>query len=93
MKKRTSDREINALCEALIQDFLNKKHYTNSRLIDIETFVTEYLGTRIVYETFAEEIPGRGGFLSDGTTGLHILRDGIRQCVVFPARTIVIEKA
>jgi len=89
MKKRTTDKEIQALCLALIQDFLKKWHYSNTRLIDIETFLTEYLGAKIVYESFAEKVPGRGGFIADGNRPLPVLRNGVKQDVVFPMGFIV----
>ena len=57
MKVRTSFKEMNALCCMLIEDFLRRYHYSNTRVIDIENFATEYLGTKIVYEVFAEECP------------------------------------
>ena len=78
MKKRTSVEEMNAICTMLIVDFLKKFHYSNTRVIDIETFVTDYLGTRILYEDFAVNVPGRGGFISDGIEPLPVLRDGMR---------------
>ena len=90
MKKRTTDRELNSLCTMLIEDFLTKMHYSNTRLIDIETFVTDYLGTKILYERFAQNTPGVCGFISDGKTPLFIERDGVRQSVVFPMNIIVI---
>ena len=90
MKKRTSDYEINALCGMLIEDFIKKFHYSNTRVIDIETFVTDYLGTKIVFETFDYETKGRDGFLSDGITQLRVIRDGISQRVIYPKNIIVI---
>lgn len=93
MKKRTSVKEISTLCEMLIQDFMTSSHRSSRRLIDIEAFVTRYLGAKLTYETFAEDVPGRGGFFADGITSLHILRNGIRQNVVFPKNTIVIDSS
>ena len=90
MKNRTSDYEINALCGMLIEDFLQKFHYTNTRVIDIESFVTNYLGTKIVFETFDYDTKGRDGFLSDGITQLRVVRDGISQRVIYPKNIIVI---
>ena len=75
----------------LIEDFLKKFHYSNTRVIDIETFVTDYLGTKILYEDFAVGIQGRGGFISDGIQALPVLRDGMRQQVIFPENIIVID--
>ena len=92
MKKFTTYDEIENLCEAMIKDFMKRKHYTNSRCVDIEAFVTEYLGIPIVYETFAESDPGRIGFLSDGKRPVWILRDQRKTQVVYPERTAVIEK-
>ena len=93
MKKRTSVKEMNAICTMLIEDFLKKFHYSNTRVIDIETFVTDYLGTKILYEDFAVNVPGRGGFISDGIEPLPVLRDGMRQHVIFPENVIVIDSS
>lgn len=93
MKKRTSIKEMNAICTMLIEDFLKRFHYSNTRVIDIEAFVTDYLGTRILYEVFAVEVPGRGGFISDGIVPLPVLRDGMRQQVIFPENVIVIDSS
>ena len=92
MKKFTTYDEIENLCEAMIKDFMKRKHYTNSRCVDIEAFVTEYLGVPIVYETFAEPDPGRIGFLSDGKRPVWVIREKRKTQVVFPERTAVIEK-
>ena len=93
MKVRTSFKEMNALCCMLIEDFLRRYHYSNTRVIDIENFATEYLGTKIVYEVFAEGCPGRGGFISDGKKPLQVLRNGIFQKVIFPENVIVIDSS
>ena len=92
MKRLTTNNEIENLCEAMIKDFFKGKHYTNVLCVDIESFVREYLGIPIVYETFAEPDPGRVGFLSDGKRPLSVRRDGKVERVVFPARTTVIER-
>ena len=92
MKKFTTFDEIENLCEAMIKDFMKRKHYTNVHCVDIEAFVTEYLGIPIVYETFAEPDPGRIGFLSDGNRPLWVLHGNKNVQVVFPAGTAVIEK-
>ena len=91
MKKFTTYDEIENLCEAMIKDFMRRKHYTNSHCVDIEAFVTEYLGIPIVYESFAEPDPGRIGFISDGKRPLWVHRGNTKVQVVFPAGTIVIE--
>lgn len=93
MKKRTTIEEMNAICTMLISDFLKKFHYSNTRVIDIESFVTRYLGTTILYEDFAVNVPGRGGFISDGIQALPVLRNGMRQFVIFPENVIVIDSS
>ena len=92
MKKFTSTNEIENLCEAMVKDFFKRKHYTNVTCVDIEAFVQEYLGVPIIYETFAEDDPGRIAFLSDGERPLMVKRNNKVESVVFPARTVVIEK-
>ena len=92
MKKFTTYSEIENLCEAMIKDFMKRKHYTNAHCVDIEAFVTEYLGIPIVYETFAEPDPGRIGFLSDGIRPLWVVRGNEKKQVLFPKNTVVLEK-
>ena len=92
MKRFTSYDEIETLCEAMIKDFFRSRHYTNSLCVDIEAFVKEYLGLPIVYDTFAEPDPGRVGFFSDGERPLWVRRGSQKEQIVYPARTIVIEK-
>ena len=92
MKRFTTYDEIETLCEAMIKDFFRGKHYTNSLCVDIEAFVKEYLGIPIVYDSFAEPDPGRVGFYSDGTRPILVYRDGKKESVVYPARTVVIDK-
>ena len=76
MRRYTSDDEIESLCQAMIQDFFRSRHNTSGLCVDIEAFVTDYLGLQIVYESFAEQDPGRIGFLSDGNRPLWVWRDG-----------------
>lgn len=92
MKRFTSDDEIECLCEAMILDFFRSRKIKNPMCVDIESFVSGYLGIPIVYETFAEPDPGRVGFLSDGVRPLAVRRGEKVEQVVFPIRTAVIEK-
>ena len=92
MKRFTTNDEIESLCEAMIKDFFQSRHYTNVLCVDIEGFVEEYLGIPIAYETFAEADPGRIGFLADGKRPLSVRRGSMTQQVVFPERTAVIER-
>ena len=92
MKRFTSNDEIESLCQAMIKDYFRSRHNTSGLCVDIESFVTDYLGLQIVYESFAEQDPGRIGFLSDGIRPLWVWRDGWKTPVVFPEDTIVIER-
>jgi len=92
LKQYTSFEELETLCEAMIKDFFRSRHYTNVLCVDIESFVQEYLGMSVLYESIAEEDAGRIGFLSDGHRPLWIRRQDISIQQVFPARTVVIEK-
>ena len=85
-------KEIEQLNEGLIKCFLKKMNYKNVLCVDIERFVTEFLGLDVIYETFAEDDPDRVGFFSDGVRQLMVIRDGIRQGITFPKNTVVIEK-
>lgn len=84
--------DIETLCEAIVKDFLKKKHYTNIQCLDIEGLVTEYMGSKIQYESFAETDGNRIGFLSDGKTALHVYQNGAEYDKVFPKQTMVIER-
>ena len=92
MKRFTSTEEIETLCEAMIKDFFKSRHYTNVHCVDIEAFVSDYLKVPIIYETFAEQDPGRLGFLADGKRALWIMCEDGKKQVVYPAGTAVIEK-
>lgn len=92
MKRFTTNEEIENLCEAMIKDFFRSRQ-TEPLCVDIEAFVTEYLGIPVVYETFAEPEPGRIGFLSDGKRPLRIMRGNEEMQTVFPENTVVLEKS
>lgn len=46
----------------------------------------------IVYESFAEPDPGRVGFYADGVRPLMVKRADKTEEIVYPARTVVIDK-
>lgn len=92
MKRFICNEELEALCEAVVKDFFRKKHYTNSLCVDIEALVSEYLGSPVLYEAFAEEDPNRIGFLSDGERPLLVRRENAIMQLTFPLKTIVVEK-
>lgn len=93
VRKLTSYEEIEKLCEAAVRDFFKQKHYTNSRCVEIEGFVTDYLGLPLVYEDIREPDMGRVGFLSDGEKPLWVQRGGKRMQILFPENVIVIDKS
>ena len=92
MTTMTSYQELDALGEGLAYGYMKKLGRLRSAALDIEGFVTEYLGITIVYETFAEEDKSRIGFLSDGKTPLKVFRNNGPSAVVFPVNTVVIDR-
>lgn len=92
MKAFTTFEEIEKLCEAMILDYHKQAKYEAVFCVDIEGFVTEYLGLDIVYESIYEADPGRIGFFSDGKLPVSLMRDGMKQQIVFPKNTVVIDR-
>lgn len=88
MKRTIQQQQLEKVCSDMIKSF--NGDCENMESVDIDSFVTEKLGYSIEYESFAEE--NKLGFTSDGITPLEVIRDGVNYRVVFPARTIVIEK-
>ena len=91
-KKNMSPRELEELGEGLVRDYLKRTKRWNALSIDIEGFITEYLGLSVRYERFAEDDPGKIGYLSDGVMPLMVYRAGKPQAVVFPKGTVVVDK-
>ena len=91
MKCYASYREIDEIAEGLIRQF-NTQFHTNSEYVDIERFVTGFLGYQIRYENMAEADRIKMAFLADGKTPLHILENGKRITVIFPEKTIVLDR-
>ena len=60
--------------------------------VNVEGFVTDYLGLPLVYRAFAEDDPDKMGFISDGKTSIQVYENGTVISKVFPRGTIVIEK-
>lgn len=91
MKQHLSNKETDELGESYISTFY-KKYPNNSLCVDIEGFATDYLGLKIEYETFAGDDTDTIGFLADGKTPVCIVCDGKPEQVVFPWKTVVIDK-
>jgi hypothetical protein len=91
MKSYVSKAEMEELGEGLI------KHYAGSskeplRCVDIEGFITEYLGLTIEYVSLAESDKDKIGFVSDGRYPLKVFQDGAVIERVFPVNTIVLDR-
>ena len=64
-----SYEEIDELGEGLIRQYLGAEA-DKSFCVDIEGFVTEFLGLPLFYRTFAEKDSDKIGFISDGSLSL-----------------------
>ena len=84
--------EIDEIGTGLIQVYKNKFPNKVVSYIDIEHFITVFLGLKIEFASFAEEDYGKIGFTSDGETELMINQNGKVLPFSFPKNTIVIEK-
>ena len=91
MKNLSSFEELDELGEAIIKEYIKKTKQTNCLCVDIEGFVTSYLGLELEYENFAETDNGRIGFLSDGVRPLWVYRNHQRVQVLFPKGTVVLD--
>ena len=84
-----SGAELDELGERMVKDYLAGREV---KAVDIEDFVSSYLGLSVRYETIAEADEGKIGFISDGRTPLWVSRkDGPVQ-EIFDETTIVIDK-
>ena len=86
-----SQAEIEELCEAMLRQHLGQEEPI-PQSVDIDGFVQNYLKCRILYETFAEADPNKIGFTGDGRAPLKIKRNGQALSVVFPFKTIVLDR-
>ena len=98
MSRCISNNEIETLGQALMKQYIETMNLKHVFCMDIEGFVTDFLGLPIEYESIAEEQTGEEketkklGFLSDGITKLKVVLNGIVQEVTYPRDTIVIDK-
>lgn len=83
--------EIDELGDGLIRQYLGSSADTCS-CVDIEGFVTDFLGLPIVYRTIAEKDSDKIGFISDGLTPVLVYENKVIVPKVFPKGTVVIEK-
>ena len=92
MKPLASFQEMDTLGEALVRDYFRKTRRKDPSSVDIEGFIRDYLGLRLVYDSFAEEDGNRIGFRADGKAPLLVFRDGKRVPVVYPEGTLVVDR-
>jgi len=96
-----NDKQIDSICTVLT-DFYTEKKLDEGKLItqiDIEDFVVNILGCKIVYEsinsyssTESDKEEDCLGFCSDGIEPISVIRNGHAEDVVFPKDTIVIDR-
>jgi len=83
--------EIDELGDGLIRQYL-ETDAENCFCVDIEGFVTDFLGLPILYRTIAEKDSDKIGFISDGITPVLVYENKKLVSMVYPKGTIVIEK-
>lgn len=86
-----SDIEIEELAEGLIRQYLGQQREI-PLWVDIEGFLTSYLGLPLKYRSFAEDDCSKIGFISDGVTPLRVMNGHRPIREVFPKGTVVLEK-
>ncbi len=89
MEYLLSGAELDELGERMVRDYLNGRE---AKSVDIEDFVSSYLGLTIRYETIAETDEGKIGFISDGRTPLWVNRPEGAVQEIFDENTIVVDK-
>lgn len=91
MKNYLSYAEADELCEGLILQYIGR-NIPAPEFVDIDGFAQNYMKCPVRYESFAESDPDKIGFTGDGRTPLFIYQNKRPVSVVFPARTIVLER-
>ena len=79
--------------EKLVKEYLKTTHRWNSLSVDIEGFITEFMGEKVEYPYFAEEDPNRIGFAGDGINALLVWNGNTVEEKVYDDRTIVIDRS
>lgn len=87
-----SYEQIDELGDGLIRHYLGEAADTTF-CVDIEGFVTDYLGLPLLYRAFVEKDSDKIGFISDGISPLRVYEKRKPVSIIFEKGTIVIEKA
>lgn len=85
-----SKEELTELGTAVIKDY---EGGVTARVpyVNIDKFIAEYLGLKLIYLPFAEEDRSKMGFLADGYTPLKVWQDGRPVSRVFDRDTVVLD--
>ena len=86
-----SNVEIEEFCEALVLDYI-RKHKAPIDYIDIRGLITDYLGLEIEFESIVEEDETITAFIANGSRKLKIMKNGKVNEVLYPRKTMVIDK-
>ena len=83
--------EIEELCEALVLDYI-RKHNAPTDYIDIRGLMTDYLGLEIEFESIVEDDETITAYIANGTRLLKVMRDGKPTPILYPKKTVIIDK-
>jgi len=86
-----SNEEVDEIGEEYARK-MYERFPNNSLCVDIEGLATDVLGLTIIYESFCGKDTDKIGFLADGCDSITISRDGKPHEVIFPWKTVVIDK-
>ncbi len=91
MKELLSNEEADEIGEEYARR-IYERNPNNSLCVDIEGLAIDELGLNIIYESFGGKDIDKIGFLADGVESICICRNGKKQEIVFPWKTVVIDK-
>lgn len=88
-----SQKEADELCSGMFCDYYAKWKQTDIPVcIDIEGFITEYLGATVTFENIREDEGDVLAFTADGIHSLRVYRNGKTESILFPKKTIVVDQ-
>ena len=88
-----SREELDELGEAIIKEYFRKHPNKAKSYVDVDDFISNYLGLQLQYFCFAEEEMGKLGFLADGKTPLMVYQFNRVISHILPKNTIAISTA
>ena len=87
-----SQKEADELCSGMLRDYYAKWKQTDIPVcIDIEGFITEYLGATVTFENIREDERDVLAFTADGIHSLKVYRNGKNESILFPKKTVVVD--